>query len=128
MKEGWTARSIASASIVIGLLGSACGNGGGAPSGSTEVPGSFVSWIAILAVAPDSNAFEETSREVLELAGTSIRISPATCFQGLPEEVALPGNYVLAVAAPDQEGVTAIAERTRIEPLFVGEVREICVD
>ena len=110
------------------LLGVGCADGGGEPSRATEVPGSFVSWIAILAVAPDSNDFEETSRRVLELAGTSIRIAPSTCFQDLPEGVAPPGNYILAVAAPDREGVVAIAERTNIEPTFVGEVREICVD
>jgi hypothetical protein len=121
------ARTFATVALA-SLLAVGCAEGEGEASGATEVPGSFVSWIAILAVAPDSNDFEETSREVLELAGTSIRIAPATCFQDLPEEVAPPGNYILAVAAPDREGAIAIAERTNIEPVFVGEVREICVD
>ena len=121
-------RSLTTAIVALALLASACGEDDGSPRGSTDIPGSFVSWIAILAVAPDSNDFEETSQEVLELAGASIRISPATCFQDLPADVAQPGTYILAVAAPDRDGVVAIADRTRIEPLFVGEVREICVD
>jgi hypothetical protein len=123
----WLARALAIVTVA-SLLAAGCADGEDGPRGATEVPGSFVSWIAILAVAPDSNDFEETSRQVLELAGTSIRISPATCFEDLPEEVAPPGNYILAVAAPDRESVIAIAERTSIEPVFVGEVREICVD
>ena len=87
------------------LLGVGCADGGGEPSRATEVPGSFVSWIAVLAVAPDSNEFEETDAARARGRGHLDPIAPLDCFEGLPEGVAQPPDYVLAVFASDRESV-----------------------
>lgn len=111
------------------ILCAACGQD---EDGQGEVPtgvtGSFESWLAVLAVAEDPNEFGDLTQQVLEGAGVAILESPVVCIDWLPESVALPSDYVLAVFAFDRESVLAIAARTGLEPVYVGEVRQLCVD
>ena len=90
--------------------------------------GSFRSWLAVLAVAPSSNDFEDLTQHVLEVAEASILVAPLVCIDRLPESVARSTDYLLAVFAPDRESVIQIAARTGLEPVFVGEVTQRCVD
>ena len=120
---------IACAALAVCMFGAACASGN---SDTAEVPsgvtGSFRSWLAVLAVAPSSNEFEDLTQHVLEVVEASILVAPLVCIEGLPESVAKPTDYLLAVFAPDRESVIEIADRTGLEPVFVGEVTQRCVD
>ncbi len=120
---------IVCAALLFCSLGPGCAS---RDSGVGEVPtgvtGSFRSWLAVLAVAPSSNEFEELTQHVLEVAEASILVAPLVCIEGLPENVAKPSDYLLAVFASDRQSVIEIADRTGLEPVFVGEVTQRCVD
>jgi len=120
---------LGNAALGLSILASACGTADAAgPAASAGVTGSFESWVVVLAVAADPNDLDEMTASVLEVAGSATLVSPVICFEGLPQDVALASDYVLAVYSSDQEGVLEIASRTGLEPLFVGEVRQLCVD
>jgi len=115
--------------LALSILAPACGRDDAAdPAASTGATGSFESWVAVLAVAPDPNDLDEMTASVLGVAGSATLVSPVLCFEGLPQEVAVASDYVLAVFSSDRGSVLEIAGRTGLEPLFVGEVRQLCVD
>lgn len=120
---------IVCATLTVCILAPACASRnsdtGEVPSGVT---GSFRSWLAVLAVASSSNEFEDLTQHVLEVAGASILVAPLVCIEGLPESVAKATDYLLAVFANDRESAIEIADRTGLEPVFVGEVTQRCVD
>jgi len=125
----WLIGSLGGAALALSILSQACGPDDAAPpAASTGVTGSFESWVAILAVAPDPNDLDEMTATVLEVAETAILVAPGLCLDGLPDSVALASDYILAVYSSDRGSVLEIASRTGLEPVFVGEVRQLCVD
>lgn len=121
--------TLGGAALALSILAPACGPDDAAPpAASTGVTGSFESWVAILAVAADPNDLDEMTATVLEVAGSATLVSPVICFEGLPQDVAVASDYVLAVFGSDHGSVLEIASRTGFEPVFVGEVRQLCVD
>lgn len=122
-------RCLGGAALALSILAPACGSDDAAdPAASSGVTGSFESWVAVLAVASDPNDLDDMTASVMEVAGSAILVSPGICFEGLPQDVAVASDYVLAVFSTDQQGVLEIASRTGLEPVFVGEVRQLCVD
>jgi len=120
---------LGSATLALSILASACGTDDAPdPAVSSGVIGSFESWVAVLAVAADPNDLDEMTASVLEVAGSATLVSPVICFEGLPHDIAVASDYVLAVFSSDRGSVVEIASRTGLEPVFVGEVRQLCVD
>jgi hypothetical protein len=120
---------LGSAALALSTLAPACGPDDAAdPAASTGATGSFESWVAVLAVAADPNDLDVMAAAVLEVAGSATLVSPGICFEELPQDVAVASDYVLAVFSSDHDAVLEIASRTGLEPVFVGEVRQLCVD
>jgi len=120
---------LAGSVLVLLILSAACGTDEEAgPQVPTGVTGSFESWVAVLAVAADPNDLDAMTASVMQVAGSAIVVAPGICFEGIPQNVAVASDYVLAVYAEDRESALEIASRTGAEPVFVGEVRQLCVD
>lgn len=127
MRRGirWTVVGLA---LVVGTA--ACGNGEGGEG--TPSPGSRFPtvWLAVFESTADPNepGFEERGQEVKERAGRAISISPEGCFVDLPDEVAPAGGYVLAVRGESEEEMAAAVDRVGREPIFAGQVQDMCVE
>ena len=125
--------------VGVALVSVACGEdrqpraGPGSPSPTFEdvtgvSPGSR-EYLAVFETAEDPEDLEALQEEILAEAPANVAISPAGCWDKVPEELGVPsGDYVAGVvaASPDrlQEAIDAVGR----EPIFLGQVTLIACD
>ena len=120
------------------IVAAGCGDDGrpqAGPSGSptfegvtTVSPGSL-EWLAVFDTAGDPNDLEDVQQEILDAAPENVAVSPAGCWEEVPDELGVEeDDYVAGVvaAAPDdlQQAVDAVGR----EPIFEGQVTLIACD
>jgi len=88
-------------------------------------------WIAIYDVAEDPNDLEDERGQIVEALGDplegSVVVSPAGCFDGLPDEFAH-GTYVLAIQQVERVYLRALGQQLDGAPRFLGRVTVTCTD
>lgn len=91
-----------------------------------------VAHVAVLATADDPAMLADARRRVLTILGDglagSVVVSPAGCFEGLPERVSESDAYLLAIQRHDAADIQALVHELPDEPRFVGAVTVICTD
>ena len=85
------------------------------------------SWLAGLRVERDPDALDEDTQTLMGVLGGSLVVSPASCFDGLPDTVG-PSTYVLGAVAPTQDRLDALIAQANLEPMFRVEVEVLCTD
>ena len=85
-------------------------------------------WIAVFAVGePDD--LEDESATIEESASENIAVSPASCWEGLPEALAVQSDaYVAAVTAPSRAELEQVVTRVGLEVMFRGRLPGRCGD
>jgi hypothetical protein len=88
-------------------------------------------WLAVYDMAADPQELSAERQQMLSALGDalegSVVISPASCFDGLPDGV--DGHaYVLALQQAERVYVRALAEQLDGRPRFVAEVTVTCTD
>ncbi|HJX08762.1 MAG TPA: hypothetical protein VJ736_11910 [Actinomycetota bacterium] len=87
-------------------------------------------WVAVLDTASDPSRLDGARKDVLRELGDvlegSVVISPGSCMDGLPSELA--DGYVLAVQRESREDVRALVSQLSEEPSFTGDVTIMCSD
>jgi hypothetical protein len=84
------------------------------------------SWLAVVAVADLADDLDAQTRSLKEILGTSMVVSPATCFAGLPQH--LSSGYVLGATGSTKEAVETAVRRAGIDPIAVRSVTILCTD
>jgi hypothetical protein len=135
-------RGRALALIVAGASMLACGRAGGVAATTTASPsdavrsqpppaGSQEMWLAVYDVDDDPQALSGGRSEILRSLGGAMAgdvvISPAGCFDGLPDRLAHQA-YVLGLQQPGRAYVEALVEQLDGQPLFTGRVTVSCTD
>ena len=85
------------------------------------------SWLAGLRVERDPDALDEDTQTLMGVLGGSLVVSPASCFDGLPDTVG-PSTYVLGAVAPTQARLDELIAQANLEPMFRVEVEILCTD
>jgi len=126
----WSARGCLAILVAIALT--ACGSNADTP-GATSSPSAVGStafvrvWLAALRIAADPNDLDADTQELLDLVDKALVVSPVQCFEGLPDDVAKGGGYVLGVTSDGRAELDRVVAKTGREPLFVVQVRDFCV-
>ncbi len=84
-------------------------------------------WMAALRVEADPNALDADTRDLKDVLGGALLVSPAGCFLGLPPEVDA-SAYVLGIQAPTQTALDTLVAKSEREPVFEGQVQMLCTD
>jgi hypothetical protein len=90
-------------------------------------PAATDAWLAALRIERDPDALDEDTQALTEPLGRSLVVSPASCFEGLPSDVAS-STYVLGAVAPTRDELDGLLAGIDREPLFEVEVRVRCSD
>jgi hypothetical protein len=98
--------------------------GTGPPSAGTD---SVTKWLGVVRSAADPNDLDTDTTAVGAIVGGSIVVSPAACFDGLPDRFAV-DSYVLGVVAPTKEGLDALLATLGRPVLFEGQITTMCLD
>ena len=116
------------------LLGAtACANGENPPAASstgvTVSPGPTVgnTWLAALRVETDPATLDDDTRDLKDVLGGALIVSPASCLRGVPAEVDATA-YVLGVQASTQTELRALVAQTDRDPVFEVRVEVLCTD
>jgi hypothetical protein len=132
-------RILAGAVVALALASVACGEdrepraGPGSPSPTFEdvtdgSPGAR-EYLAVFDTAEDPEDLEALQEEILEAAPANIAISPAGCWDEVPEELGVSsGDYVAGVVAVSAEGLQDAVDAVGREPIFEGQVTLIACD
>jgi hypothetical protein len=95
-----------------------------APASSAPATGT---WLAVLRVERDPDALDADTKALTDVLGSSLVVSPASCFRGLPSDVD-GSSYVLGVIASDRAELDELVGRTDRDPVFRVEVEVLCTD
>ena len=89
---------------------------------TTISPGTL-EWLAVFETAEDPNDLEEIQAQIMDEAAEHIAISPAGCWEEVPDELGIDeDDYVAGVVAASPDDLEeAIGEVDR-EPIFEGQV------
>ena len=124
--------------IALAVSLAACGGRGHAPPTSatrstishiatpTDPVGTPV-WLAVFRTAGDPADLNVDTRTLLGRVDGAIRVSPGLCFEGLPTTIA-PSDYILGVAAPTNEELQQLVDRSGFPAQVEVEVTELCID
>jgi hypothetical protein len=132
-------RAILVAAAAVVLATGACGEdrtpraGPRSPSptfeGVTEVSPGAGEYLAVFETAEDPEDLEAIQDEILEEAPANAAISPAGCWDEVPEELGISGgDYVAGVVAVSAEGLQEAVDAVGREPIFEGRVTLIACD
>jgi hypothetical protein len=125
--------------VVLALASVACGQdrepraGPGSPSPTFEdvtdgSPGAG-EYLAVFDTAGDPEDLEAVQEEILEAAPANVAISPAGCWEEVPDELGISsGDYVAGVVAASAEGLQEAVDAVGREPIFEGRVTLIACD
>ena len=132
-------RILVGAAAALVLASVACGEdrepraGPGSPSPTFEdvtdgSPGAG-EYLAVFDTAEDPEALEALQEEILETAPANIAISPAGCWEEVPEKLGISsGDYVAGVVAASPDGLQDAVDLVGREPIFEGRVTLIACD
>jgi hypothetical protein len=132
-------RILVGAAAALVLASVACGEdrepraGPGSPSPTFEdvtdgSPGAG-EYLAVFDTAEDPEALEALQEEILETAPANIAISPAGCWEEVPEKLGISsGDYVAGVVAASADGLQDAVDLVGREPIFEGRVTLIACD
>jgi hypothetical protein len=90
-------------------------------------PSSGDTWLAALRVEADPDALDADTRDLKDVLGEALIVSPASCLRGLPADVDTTA-YVLGVQAPTQAELRILVARTHRDPAFEVPVQVLCID
>jgi hypothetical protein len=130
------ARLLAAALVVAAV---ACGQdrepraGPGSPSPTfedvTEASPGAPEYLAVFETAEDPEDLEALQEEILEEAPANVAVSPAGCWEEVPDELGVPaGDYVAGVVAASAQGLQEAVDAVGREPIFEGRVTLIACD
>jgi hypothetical protein len=114
------------------VAATACANGSADPpaASSTGVivsPSPGDTWLAALRVEADPDALDADTRDLKDVLGEALIVSPASCLRGLPADVDVTA-YVLGVQASTQAELRTLVARTHLDPAFEVPVQVLCID
>jgi hypothetical protein len=84
-------------------------------------------WLAALRVEADPDALDADTRDLNDVLGEALIVSPASCLRGLPADVDATA-YVLGVQASTQAELRTLVARTHRDPAFEVLVQVLCID
>jgi hypothetical protein len=132
-------RILVGAAVALALASVACGEdrqpraGPGSPSPTFEdvtdgSPGAG-EYLAVFDTAEDPEDLEALQEEILETAPANIAISPAGCWEEVPEELGISsGDYMAGIVAASADGLRDAVDLVGREPIFEGRVTLIACD
>jgi hypothetical protein len=126
------ARWFTAAWIVTAIACAASSTPAGTPPQTTAITlGPTSVWLAVYDTAADPQDLSAERHQMLSALGDALEgavvISPAGCFDGLPDRV--DGHvYVLALQQAERWYVRTLAEQLDGHPRFVAEVTVTCTD
>jgi hypothetical protein len=83
-------------------------------------------WIAVVLEAPEPSDLDALTQQLMDPLGTALVVSPAECFEGLPE-TALGGYLIGAVGDTRSEAEGLILDAGE-EVVFSSRVTIVCTD
>ena len=89
--------------------------------------GSVTKWLGVVGAAADPNDLDADTTAVGAIVGGSIVVSPAACFEGLPNRFA-GDSYVLGVVASTKEALDTLLTTLDRPVLFEGQITTMCLD
>jgi hypothetical protein len=93
-----------------------------------ESPGA-PEFLAVFETAEDPEDLEPIQEEILEEAPENVAVSPAGCWEEVPEELRISaGDYVAGVVAATEEELREAVDAVGREPIFEGQVTLIACD
>jgi hypothetical protein len=91
-------------------------------------PGSL-EWLAVFESAEDPNELQDIQDEILAEAPENVAVSPAGCWDEVPEELGLEeDDYVAGVVAASPDDLRQAVDAVGREPIFEGQVTLIACD
>ena len=84
-------------------------------------------WLVVLRVAPDPAGVRDEATALAPILGGAIQVDPGSCFSGLPPRFG-GDRYILGATGASRAEVDGYATDAQIEPLFEGQVQQVCVD
>jgi hypothetical protein len=109
---------------------------GGASSASTTAPPVSPStstpsaveerWIAVIRVAPEPSDLDALTQQLLDPLGTALVVSPAECFEGLPDTAL--GGYLIGAVGDTRSEAEGLVLDAGEEVVFSAHVTIVCTD
>jgi hypothetical protein len=138
---GMTVKRQAAVSLLAGVVAlgaTACGDrqpraGPASPSPTfedvTTISPGHPEFLAVFETAADPEDLESVQEEILEEAPENVAVSPAGCWEEVPDELGVSaGDYVAGVVAASAEELQEAVEAVGREPIFEGQVTLIACD
>jgi hypothetical protein len=95
----------------------------------TTVSPGHPEFLAVFETAADPEDLESVQEEILEEAPENVAVSPAACWEEVPDELGISGgDYVAGVVAATAEELQEAVEAVGREPIFEGQVTLIACD
>ena len=96
-------------------------------SPSTPTPSAFEErWIAVIRVAPEPSDLDALTQQLLDPLGTALVVSPAECFEGLPDTVL--GGYLIGAVGDTRSEAEGLVLDAGEEVVFSAHVTIVCTD
>jgi hypothetical protein len=83
--------------------------------------------VAVLRVEADPNALDADTRDLKDVLGGALLVSPAACLVGLGPEVDA-SAYILGIQAPTQAELRSLVAMTDRDPMLEFRVDMLCTD
>jgi len=93
---------------------------------SVEASAGGQRWLAAVQVAPRADDLDVTTERLIEVFGTSLVVSPADCFDGLPAGV--DDGYVVGAVGWSRDEVERLVADAGEKVLFTASVTIACTD
>jgi hypothetical protein len=96
-------------------------------SPSTPTPSAFEErWIAVVRVAPEPSDLDALTQQLLDPLGTALVVSPAECFEGLPDTAL--GGYLIGAVGDTRSEAEGLVLDAGEEVVFSAHVTIVCTD
>jgi len=96
-------------------------------SPSTPTPSGFEErWIAVIRVASEPSDLDALTQQLLGPLGTALVVSPAECFEGLPDTVL--GGYLIGAVRDTRSEAEGLVLDAGEEVVFSAHVTIACTD
>ncbi len=96
------------------------------PAPSVEASAGGQRWLAAVQVAPRADDLDATTERLIDVFGTSLVVSPADCFDGLPAGV--DDGYVVGAVGSSRDEVERLVADAGEKVLFTASVTIACTD
>jgi hypothetical protein len=96
-------------------------------SPSTPTPSAYEErWIAVIRVAPEPSDLDALTQQLLDPLGTALVVSPAECFEGLPDTAL--GGYLIGAVGDTRSEAEGLVLDTGEEVVFSAHVTIVCTN